>query len=87
MNEEALHPYMEGKLDQSTALSTCPRPASNQPDPQNNDEDVYLFTDFAGEKPKNWGGCQHGFARPRIHAQRIEKRRSFSGSKSICRSW
>ena len=27
----------------------------NQITKANNDEDVYLFTDFAGEKPKTWG--------------------------------
>jgi len=59
VNNDALHPYMEGKIDQQTALGNALVPVRefmiNQIRKAGNDEDVYLFTDFAGEKPKNWG--------------------------------
>lgn len=59
VNNDALHPYMDGKIDQQTALSNGLVPVRefmiNQIRKAGNDEDVYLFTDFAGEKPKNWG--------------------------------
>jgi len=59
VNGEALRPYMDGKIDQPTALVNAKGPVRdfmiNQIRKAGNDEDVYLFTDFAGEKPKNWG--------------------------------
>jgi flagellar biosynthetic protein FliP len=59
VNTDALQPYMTGKMDQSTALVAAQTPVRefmiNQIRKANNDEDVYLFTDFAGEKPKTWG--------------------------------
>jgi flagellar biosynthetic protein FliP len=59
VNADALRPYMDGKIDQPTALSNAKGPVRdfmiNQIRKAGNDEDVYLFTDFAGEKPKNWG--------------------------------
>jgi flagellar biosynthetic protein FliP len=59
VNQQALQPYMNGTMDQSTALANAQIPIRefmiNQIRKGNNDEDVYLFTDFAGEKPKTWG--------------------------------
>ena len=59
VNAEALHPYMDGQMDQSTALANAQTPVRefmiNQVRKTGNDEDVLLFTEFAGEKPKTWG--------------------------------
>jgi flagellar biosynthetic protein FliP len=59
VNNEALTPYMDGKLDQQTALTDAAIPVREfmigQIRKAGNDEDVLLFTDFAHEKPKTWG--------------------------------
>jgi flagellar biosynthetic protein FliP len=64
VNHDALQPYMAPvngapPMDQATALAAAQIPIRefmiNQIRKANNDEDVYLFTDFAGEKPKTWG--------------------------------
>jgi flagellar biosynthetic protein FliP len=59
VNSDAIHPYMDGRLSQQVALNNALVPVRdfmiNQIRKAGNDEDVFLFTDFAGEKPKNWG--------------------------------
>lgn len=61
VDAEALTPYMRDKdpIDQKTALNNAIVPLRDfmigQIRKTNNDEDVMLFTDFAGEKPKTWG--------------------------------
>lgn len=59
VNGDALQPYMDGQIDQPTAIANATAPIRDfmigQIRKAGNDEDVYLFTDFAGEKPKNWG--------------------------------
>jgi len=59
VNNEALTPYMDGKLDQQTALTDAAIPVREfmigQIQKAGNDQDVLLFTDFAHEKPKTWG--------------------------------
>ena len=59
VNDTAITPYMSGKLDQGNALSAARVPLREfmigQIRKANNDEDVLLFTEFAGEKPRTWG--------------------------------
>jgi flagellar biosynthetic protein FliP len=59
VNNEALTPYMDGKLDQQTALANASLPVREfmigQIRKAGNDQDVLLFTNFAKEKPKTWG--------------------------------
>ncbi|MDB5333765.1 MAG: flagellar biosynthesis protein FliP [Phycisphaerales bacterium] len=59
VNNEALRPYLDGKMDQSTALSNAQQPIREfmigQIHKANNEEDVLLFTGFANEKPTTWG--------------------------------
>ena len=59
MNDEALAPYMSGKMEQSTALANAQVPIREfmigQIRKAGNDEDVLLFTEFAGERPRTWG--------------------------------
>jgi flagellar biosynthetic protein FliP len=60
VNNEALKPYMNGRLDQSTALDRASVPVRDfmikQIKERGNDEDVLLFTEAAGKpEPANWG--------------------------------
>ncbi|MDB5355874.1 MAG: flagellar biosynthesis protein FliP [Phycisphaerales bacterium] len=59
VNNEALRPYLDGKMDQATALSNAQQPVREfmigQIRKANNEEDVLLFTGFANEKPEAWG--------------------------------
>jgi flagellar biosynthetic protein FliP len=59
VNNEALKPYMDGTLDQSTALDRAQKPVRDfmikQIKDHGNDEDVFLFSDAAGKpQPKHW---------------------------------
>ena len=58
VNNEALQPYMNQKMDQSTALATAQIPLRDfmigQIRHSGNDEDVLLFTDFSGQEVKEW---------------------------------
>lgn len=59
VNNEALRPYMDGTIDQPTALSRAQGPVRDfmrrQIEKAGNEEDVYLFTDFARQpEPKDW---------------------------------
>src|SRR5256714_10719418 len=53
VNEEALRPYMDGKMEQSDALHKAQQPVRdfmiNNIRACGNDEDVFLFTDFNHE--------------------------------------
>jgi flagellar biosynthesis protein FliP len=59
VNEEALQPYMNGEMDQQTALAVAQDPIREfmlrQVQSSGNDEDIFLFHDFAargrGEAP------------------------------------
>ena len=59
INNEALRPYMDGTIDQETALTNACRPMHDfmafQISNAHNDRDVLLFTEFAHETPKSWG--------------------------------
>jgi flagellar biosynthesis protein FliP len=59
VNSDALQPYMDGKMDQATALSAAQAPLREfmigQIRKSGNDDDVLLFTRFAKEPdPKKW---------------------------------
>ncbi len=59
MNSNALQPYMNGEMDQKHALDAALIPLrefmENQITLSKNDADVFLFTDFAHQKPPhNW---------------------------------
>jgi len=59
VNNEALQPYMNGGIDQKTALFKAQQPVrdfmESQIERAGNDEDVLLFTDFAHQPPpKDW---------------------------------
>jgi flagellar biosynthetic protein FliP len=59
MNNDAIKPYMDGKLDQSTALDRAQVPIRDfmikQIVDRGNDEDVLLFTEAAGKpEPSKW---------------------------------
>ncbi len=64
LNSEALQPYLEGKIDQKSALSIGQLPLRDfmigQIRKADNDEDVFLFSDFSGEKPKTWKDVSFG---------------------------
>ena len=55
VNSEALAPYMDGTIDQPTALQRAQVPVRDfmigQIVKNGNDDDVYLFSKFAGEQP------------------------------------
>jgi len=55
VNNEALQPYMDGKLEQKAALDAAVQPLRkfmrDQIEASNNDADIFLFTDFARQKP------------------------------------
>ena len=60
VNTDALQPYMNGTMDQKSALVKAQQPVRDfmiaQITKAGNDEDVLLFTDFAKQpQPKNWG--------------------------------
>ena len=60
VNDEALRPYLDGNIDQGTALKLAEKPVREfmirQIDNADNHEDVYLFASFAREpEPENWG--------------------------------
>jgi flagellar biosynthetic protein FliP len=59
VNDEALRPYMNGNIDQPTALANAQVPLRQfmigQIRKSGNDRDVFLFADFAHEKIVNWG--------------------------------
>ncbi|HWE96249.1 MAG TPA: flagellar type III secretion system pore protein FliP [Tepidisphaeraceae bacterium] len=59
VNNEALRPYLDGKMDQQTAFINAQQPIREfmigQIHKANNEEDVLLFTGFANEKPTTWG--------------------------------
>jgi flagellar biosynthetic protein FliP len=59
VNNDALRPYMNGNIDQQTALSKAQVPLRQfmigQIRKSGNDRDVFLFADFAHEKIANWG--------------------------------
>jgi len=59
VNNEALKPYMDGQIDQTTALKSASGPVRDfmikQIKAGDNDDDVRLFTDAAGQPPPaNW---------------------------------
>jgi flagellar biosynthetic protein FliP len=58
VNNEALQPYMNGQIDQRGALGQAQVPLRDFMISQikycGNDEDVFLFTDFAGQTVKQW---------------------------------
>ena len=58
VNNEALQPYMNGQMDQRSALGQAQVPLRDfmiaQIKDRGNDEDVFLFTDFAGQNVKTW---------------------------------
>jgi flagellar biosynthetic protein FliP len=58
VNDEALQPYMSGPIDQREALSRAQTPLRDfmiaQIQANGNDEDVLLFTDYAGQTVQNW---------------------------------
>ena len=59
VNNEAIRPYMDGKLDQTTALKKAEGPVRDfmikQIMASDNDEDVRLFAEAAGQPaPRNW---------------------------------
>jgi flagellar biosynthetic protein FliP len=59
VNSEALQPYMDGTMDQRTALAKAQVPVRDfmikQIRASGNDEDVFLFTGFSGQpEPKSW---------------------------------
>jgi flagellar biosynthetic protein FliP len=58
MNEEAIRPYMDGKMDQPTALVAVQQPLRDFMEKNikaaGNEEDVFLFTDFRHENPQKW---------------------------------
>jgi len=55
VNSEALQPYMDGKLEQKEALTAALTPVrqfmSRQIEAAGNDDDVFLFSGFAHQKP------------------------------------
>lgn len=59
VNNDALRPYMNGNIDQPTALANAQVPLRQfmigQIRKGGNDQDVFLFADFAHEKVANWG--------------------------------
>jgi flagellar biosynthetic protein FliP len=60
VNKDALQPYMEGTLDQKTALVNAQKPVrefmEKQIENSKNEDDVDLFTDFAHQpRAKTWG--------------------------------
>jgi flagellar biosynthetic protein FliP len=62
INNEALQPYLNGgehSIDQATALVRAQQPLRDFMIKNiiacGNEEDVFLFTDFKHEKPKDWG--------------------------------
>jgi flagellar biosynthesis protein FliP len=58
VNNEALQPYMNGKMEQRDALSQAQVPMRDfmisQIKTAGNEEDVFLFTDRAGHEVKDW---------------------------------
>ena len=58
VNDEALQPYMNGPMDQREALTRAQVPLRDfmisQIQANGNDEDVLLFTDYAGKEVKTW---------------------------------
>jgi flagellar biosynthesis protein FliP len=58
VNSEALQPYMEGRMDQKTALGKAQEPLRDfmvkQIVKNGNHEDVLLFTDYAGQEVNDW---------------------------------
>lgn len=58
INQEALQPYMNGQMDQRSALSRAQIPLRDfmisQIRANGNDEDVFLFTDMAGQSVNHW---------------------------------
>jgi flagellar biosynthetic protein FliP len=59
VNSTALQPYLDGKMDQKSALAQAQAPVRQfmikQIQKAGNDEDVYLFTDFMGQaEPKSY---------------------------------
>jgi flagellar biosynthesis protein FliP len=60
VNNEALQPYMDGRMAQTDALGAAQAPLREfmirQIEKAGNWDDVYLFTDFAKQpEPKTWG--------------------------------
>jgi flagellar biosynthetic protein FliP len=59
VNDDALRPYLNGNIDQQTALANAQVPLRQfmigQIIKSGNDEDVHLFADFAHEKINTWG--------------------------------
>jgi flagellar biosynthetic protein FliP len=58
INDEALRPYMDGRIDQPTALVKAQQPVRDfmirNIRACGNEEDVFLFTDFRHESPQKW---------------------------------
>ncbi|WP_428939485.1 flagellar type III secretion system pore protein FliP [Fontivita pretiosa] len=58
VNNEAIQPYMNGQIDQRSALSRAQVPLRDfmigQIVRSGNDQDVLLFTDFAGQQVRQW---------------------------------
>jgi flagellar biosynthetic protein FliP len=58
VNNEALQPYMNGQIDQRAALGQAQVPMRDfmisQIVASGNDADVFLFTDYAGQKISQW---------------------------------
>ena len=58
VNSTALQPYMSGQIDQRTMLDRAQVPVREfmirQIEHARNEEDVFMFSDFAKESPKDW---------------------------------
>src|SRR5262245_22917995 len=59
VNDEALQPYLNGKIDQKTALSAAQKPVrefmQHQIEVNQNEEDVFMLHAFSGKpEPKQW---------------------------------
>ncbi len=59
VNDQAIRPYMDGEINQQTALANGTEPLRQfmvgQIRKSGNDEDVFLFADFAHEHVSKWG--------------------------------
>lgn len=59
VNDEALRPYLDGQIEQPEALDRAQEPVREfmikQIEQQENEDDVFLFAEFAGQRPpENW---------------------------------
>jgi flagellar biosynthetic protein FliP len=62
LNDEAVQPYLNGTMDQKTAIALAANPVRDfmitQIEKARNEQDVVLFAQFAGQRPipKTWDG-------------------------------